>query len=837
MNQEIDTKFEDLCLALIHADTEVEVIQHLKDAGYWDKSSYWRWLGDEEFNYSTVGNQQSRAEQAIIEKLINSIDAKMIASARIAGYLPKNEHAPQKPDTPRSIIDARNMFFGDQLKNMETLSRQITVAATGAKPKEGNGRPCFSIIDDGEGQTPNHMPNTILSLHKGNKDKIKFAQGKFNMGGTGVLEFCGMDNNLQLVVSRRHPNLLPDPAETPNDGDWSFTVIRREDPTTDGKSSRFAYLAPLDGDHQPRRGRPLHFAADTLPLFPEKNQPYARAANWGTLFKLYEYDARRFGTNMMLDGGLLHRTRLLLPEPALPIRFHECRPYRGHTGSYDTAMLGLIEALKRDSENTKSNNVEWYDKLEFDVDGERFTARIYLFKNKNAAESYRRDEGVIFTYNGQCHAVMTKDFFRRKKVKQDYLWHSLLMFVDCSKIGTRAHERLFMNGRDRLRGGGLQAKLEAELEDQLGQHEELRELASVRRKRELAEQPKAMDSMNKVIEDILSRNPTLAILLEQGSRIKNPHKPESASKVDAGFKGKRFPTKFHFRSRAPHHKLIRDAHINSKVRIKFETDAANDYFKRDHQPGQFELYHVANGKREPAINYQQPRLSNGIARMSLSLPEDSKEGDELTFEALVTDPSRVDPFCNTFVLKVRAERSNEPGEHGETDSEADDAGTGKGARGKGQDRKQDSRLNIPNPIPIYEKDWAAQEPVFNKYTAVRIKRPPDAQENEGRYDYFINMDNVHLQTYLRDRPKLAQGMKLRFSVGMTLVALAMIHQERSRNREGRTSEDIPDDKVSVHEHVEQTTCAMAPFLLPMIENVGKLEEEEEYLSESAGESV
>jgi hypothetical protein len=68
----------------------------------------------------------------------------------------------------------------------------------------------------------------------------------------------------------------------------------------------------------------------------------------------------------------------------------------------------------------------------------------------------------LFTYNGQCHAAMTKDFFRRKKVKQDYLWHSLLLIVDCSAISRRAHEKLFMNSRDRLRDGELKAKLEAE---------------------------------------------------------------------------------------------------------------------------------------------------------------------------------------------------------------------------------------------------------------------------------------------------------------------------------------------------------------------------------------
>lgn len=827
---------KDLCLALIEADTEEEVIRLLKKAGYWESSEAWRWLGDEEFNYSSVGNQQSRAEQAIIEKLINSIDAKLIAAARIDGCLPKTEHTPQAPDTPQTIIEARSRFFGDQLKDMESLSRGITVAATGAKPREGNGRPCFSIVDDGEGQTPKKMPDTILSLHKGNKDKIKFVQGKFNMGGTGVLEFCGMDRNLQLVVSRRHPDLLPNPVEHEEDSHWSFTVIRREDPT-DGKSSRFTYLAPLGAEQNSRDGELLHFAADALPLFPETNQAYARDTRWGTLIKLYEYDARRFATGMMFEDGLMYRARLLLPEPALPIRFHECRPYRGHAGSYDTSMLGLIETLQRDLDNPKRDNVEWFDKLQFDVDGEKFTAQIYLFKNKSAADSYRRDEGLVFTYNGQCHAVMTKDFFRRKKVKQDYLWHSLLMLVDCSEISTRAHERLFMNSRDRLRDGELKAKLEAELEDQISRHEELRVIASERRKRELAEQPKASESMAKVIENLLSRNPTLAGLLGQGVRIKNPHKPEGASSGIAGFIGKRFPTKFHFRDHEPTDRLVRDAYLNSHVRITFETDAANDYFKRDDQPGVFELYRVTGEKLEPAVNFQRPRLLNGLAHMSLNLPDDTNEGDEPTFAALVTDPSRVDPFRNTFVLKVKAERKTSSGGSGQRDSSGGDSGSGKGPHGKGQDRTQDSFLDIPEPITVYEKDWSAHDPPFDKFTAIRIKRPPDAQDNENRYDYFINMDNVYLQTYLKTKPKLAPGMKLRFSVGMTLVALAVLHQEQLRRKEARTSEDMPDGNVDVHDRVAQTTCAIAPFLLPMIESVSELDEENEYLSESAGEAA
>lgn len=826
-----------LCIDLVHADTEAEVIDLLRKAGYWDNPDVWRWLGDEEFNYSTVGNQQSRSEQAIIEKLINSIDAKFTGAARVAGCLPKSGNRPQAVDTPVSIKEARERFFGEQLKDLEALSRGIAVTATGAKPREGNGRPSFTIVDDGEGQTPTNMPNTILSLHKGNKDTIKFVQGKFNMGGTGVLEFCGMDRNLQLVVSRRHPELTSDTPANQSDADWGFTVVRREDPT-DGKSSRFTYMAPIGIDENAGKGDVLHFPSESLPIFPEKNKPYVRDAAWGTLIKLYEYDARRFGTNMMVEDGLMFRARLLLPEPALPIRFHECRSYRGDPNrSFDTTMIGLVETLQRDYEHPKRGNVEWFDQLEFVVDGEKFGARIYLFKNKATADAYRKDEGIGFIYNGQCHASMTKDFFRRKKVKQDYLWHSLLMFVDCSQISTRTHEKLFMNGRDRLRDGDLKAKLEAELESQIAEHEELKEIASERRKRELSEQPMASESMAKVIEGLLSKNPTLASLLGQGLRIKNPHKPENAATGVAGFIGKRFPTKFHFKGLETGQELSRDAHVHSRVRVTFETDAVNDYFRRDEQAGEFSLFRVTPDGPKPAENYGRPKLHNGLAHLTLGLPEDADEGDELRFEAVVTDPSRVDPFRNVFVLNVKPEKTTKPGTPGERRSRGTDSGKDKGPKNQGHDQARDSYLDIPEPVRVYERDWEKHDPPFDRFTAMRVKERPDAKEGEEQYDYYINIDNVHIQTYLKSRPKEASGMKLRFSIGMTLVALALFHQEHLRKKGGASSEDMPDDSVDVRERIAQTTSALAPFMLPLIETVSELDDEDDFVSESAGEAA
>jgi hypothetical protein len=239
----------ELLKRLLEANTEADVIAILKEVGYWDDPLAWRFYGDQPENWATVGNQQSRAEQALIEKAMNSIDTKLIAAARIKGVPIHGAGAPQ------SIFEARDLLFGDELKNVEKLSHSITIAATGRRQ-----RPAITIADDGEGQTPSGMPETILSLHKGNKNAIPFVQGKFNMGGSGVLEFCGIDHNVELVVSKRNPKLLPKDAKDA-DRHWSFTIIRREDPSpASPRASRFTYLAPGQADSKGNRAL-LSFAA------------------------------------------------------------------------------------------------------------------------------------------------------------------------------------------------------------------------------------------------------------------------------------------------------------------------------------------------------------------------------------------------------------------------------------------------------------------------------------------------------------------------------------------------------------------------------------------------
>ena len=278
------------------------------------------------------------------------------------------------------------------------------------------------------------------------------------------------------------------------------------------------------------KGTLLTFDAPTMPIFPEKNQAYVREAAWGTLFKLYEYGTRAV-TNMMLEDGLMMKLRLLLPEPALPIRFHECRDYAGHSGSFDTPMAGLIYTLEQDRKNPKRQNVEWFDKFDIDIEGQKFTVRTYLFR-KHTKDETRTRQRITARTKASSLPITAK---RRRCIRRISSAASGSSRTTC---GTRCWcsstapplvcgrtRQLFMANRENLRHGPLKWRLERELEDKLHQHKELEQIAIARRKGELSESPDVSETFEKFVEDMVKKHPLLEQILGPGFRIANPFKP------------------------------------------------------------------------------------------------------------------------------------------------------------------------------------------------------------------------------------------------------------------------------------------------------------------------
>ncbi len=838
----------ELCLSLMRADSEAAVFEVLGAAGLWENKRVWRLYGDRENDFSTIGNQQNRPDAALVEKLVNSVDARLMHECMAHGI------TPESPAAPRTIREAVARFFEEgQLQGSvfsgqvhawpdekrRDVARGITLAATGVKGQDGD--PCLSIADLGEGQTPRKFPDTFLSLEKSNKLRIPFVQGKFNMGGTGVLEFCGR-RNLQFLISRRSPRILNGNFVHPTDDEWGFTVVRREDPSGNRRSSSYTFLAPVGADEVPQKGHVMTFAAEKMPLFPDGAQPYVREAESGTLIKLYDYSLPGHRTHILRKSGLLARLELLLPELALPIRLHECRPgYGGHAGSYETTLTGLSVRL---DEGGRADNIEadFPTSAPFNCAGEPMAATIFAFK-KGKAETYRRTEGIIFTVNGQTHGYLTADFFRRTKVGMSYLADSILVIVDCTEISPRGRELLFMNSRDRLRDGELRKEVVQELEDLLRNQPGLRALRERRRREEIESRIEDSKPLEQILDSLLKHSPTLANLFQFGNRASNPFKTTTTGTQEKPYEGKQYPTYFKFKGRDAGAQLEREGHLHARSRIAFETDAANDYLTRSIDPGNFNLWLVRENGNVAAKDLEfasNTNLQNGIASLSIRFPASCKVGDRLEFIAEVTDATQAEPFINTFAIVIHKEVPPNPDKRpGDRRKPADDK--------SGKERETAGGIELPICKPVPKEEWANQSPPFDQQTALIVKdsgvNASDASGNSAAviYDFFINTDNVHLQRYLKSELKLGEGDRVarkRFELGMMLGGLALIHQERLDRRVNHGDGDGDSaPRESIESQVAQVTKAFAPFLLPMIDALGALDEEQIAASTTSGDAT
>ena len=811
-----------LCMSLMRADTETEVITMLQNAGYWDNPFAWRPVGDDMNNFATIGNQQSEAIAALVEKIVNGVDARLIDACLRGGI------DPEGPEVPQSVRAAVARFFeGKQdptdhdghiaewpSSTATEQGRLLTVSATGHMPSAG--KPSISITDQGEGQTPDSFPYTFMSLHRSNKLRIPFVQGKFNMGGTGALQFCGGDSKVQLIVSRRDPDLLESGASE-RDHHWGFTVVRREPPTQGARSSVFTYLAPADDGAEPQGV--LSFAADEWPIFPEANDTvrdaYARSALYGSLVKLYEYDWQGNKSNIVSSGdGLLRRIDIGLPELALPVRLFECRRgYEGpgyHSGSYATNALGLVARL----DENRSANLEPESPIGgvLALEGRQIKLRVYVFR-PGKAKNYRTGRhGVVFSVNGQMHGAFRDDFFRRRAVGMGYLADSTLVVADCTDIEGQMREDLFMNSRDRLRDTPLERRLETSLEQFLRNEKTLRELQNRRRQAALTDRLNDDKPFADLLQDLLNSNPTLSKLLFQGFRLSAPFPPGggSASSTSAKFEGKRFPTVFRFRGRKDYQPYTRSAYLGSKVRISFETDAEDSYFVRGLDPGTWTVRVKIGSAYVDASNWSTTGPKSGVAHLSIDrLPPDTQAGAQVEYLIEITDPSRIEPFTNRLVLTVQSGSAPSGGNGGR----AKGGNTGKGNTGGG------SLLALPEINEVTEENWGPNG--FNEESALKIVATGLSSEADV-YDFFVNVDNKYLRIAQKESKSEPRLLEKQFAYGLVLVGMAILQDQQHQSRKHPNPDEGEDNGRPVEEAVATTTRALAPVLLPLIEAIGGL---------------
>ena len=229
-------------------------------------------------------------------------------------------------------------------------------------------------------------------------------------------------------------------------------------------------------------------------------------------------------------------------------------------------------------------------------------------------------------------------------------------------------------------------------------------------------------------------------------------------------------------------------------------------------------------------------MTNGLATLTIQLPINCQVGDSIEFEAVVTDPTLLDPFKNAMSINVREEAEPHPGGGGGPRKPPTNA--------TGEDRETPTGITLPKPINVFETEWGNHNPPFDKYTALRIKidEEPTAGTNgngetQDVYDFFINMDNLFLKSELKGTGDEIDLIKARWRYALVLVGLALLHDNAKKAKQQVEEGKEDEANQDIEKKVEHLTRALAPVLLPMIDSLGALEMDSVLATTGSGEAV
>ncbi|MCX6721597.1 MAG: hypothetical protein NTY04_00150, partial [Candidatus Staskawiczbacteria bacterium] len=176
-------KSKSIFLEILKCQTSEEVEKIVKKEKLDEEG--WLFYGGRSNNVGTIDGQMRDADNALMEKITNSIDAILMRRCYEEGIDPRD-----KSVAPKNMAEAIQLFFGgkDKLreKRSEFAKEWLRITAEGKRD-----RPTMTIIDKGEGQQPNNIKNTIVSLNQNIKEKIPFVYGTYNQGGSSPLSFAG----------------------------------------------------------------------------------------------------------------------------------------------------------------------------------------------------------------------------------------------------------------------------------------------------------------------------------------------------------------------------------------------------------------------------------------------------------------------------------------------------------------------------------------------------------------------------------------------------------------------------------------------------------------------
>ena len=716
---------EKLFFDLYNAQTEDDVDKIIAENSEVFKDENWHPLGGDEKYFGIVRGQQSNPIAALVEKVTNSIDALLTRKCYEAGIDPESNEA------PRTMEEAILKFFPEHKNwDMQTFRRKqsekIQVIADGP-PRNTS----VIIYDDGEGQHPEDFENTFLSLVRGNKINIHFVQGKYNMGGSGALVFCGR-KRYQLIASKRYDN----------SGQLGFTLIRQRKIGTSADPKRFSYFEYFKSNGQ----------IPSVDINEFDAKLFGRNFKTGTLIKMYSYQFPSGYAGFAQD--LNQSLNEFLFEPVLPILTVDKKERYPKNKVLELDLYGLKRRLEED----KNVYVDtFFSEVYEDQLFGKAKVTCYVFKpkleNRDVKKSkqiirdrfFRNDMSVMFSVNGQVHGSYSAEFITRT-LKFNLLKDYLLIHIDCTKMKFDFREELFMSDRERLKKGE-EASL---LREYLGKKLRKSQLYEINRKRKESIGLESEDTTEliKSFAKNLPKDSELFKLLqntlkleERKEKKKTPDSKKLKEKTDEKpFNPKSYPTQFKLHRKKDGINVV-SVPLNGEKTIKFDTDVVDDYFDRIENPGDL-LLALLKAKRKDTkggdeqgtkkevshlLNIVKSSPTKGTIKLTLNPTKELQVGDELEIKvSLTTEGEPIEEIIFVKVSEPEAKKEKVP-----------------------KEEENYENIGLPKLEKVKEKDWEMLEAQGIQMNYETVMYPLGA--GDKLETIYINLDS---RVILNHRSKL-----------------------------------------------------------------------------------
>lgn len=583
-------RYKELAEDLIDAKDYKDFIKSIDKYPELKDDNNWVAIGDNENNSGIIENQASNGVDAIIEKITNSIDAKLVKECLKLGINPESD------DAPKDMKDARLKFFN--VKDPNDSNEWLKIADDIAVIMDGSMQyPTISVVDDGEGQYPKDFPKTFMSLNKGGKrGKVKFAHGRYGMGSHGTLSMCLDDNHdmtgYQFILSKRNNEIFK--IENKSDKNLFGMTITRVNIKDSGAT--WEYFAPNNKIIE------IDAKEFTIPVVKVERKPFTS----GTLVKMFNFDlgvgkqTANIGAKNALNSKLFSP---ILPYIIIENRFgyHATANPRvrldGHKVKLDSPTLKNKDGLSINIDRSYHNVDLGGTKGQIDI--QIFTTE-EIFKGDNFGSAiFTKGRPMIFTVKGQVQGSVTYNEFFGKKLKLKNLNNRIFLVVDCDKLSTSTYHNFFKASRDRFDTGTVWTLIQEKIIEFVKEDGKLKALDEKIRRKQMSggsgEASKDIQNLIKYLENKVNLH-DLPVLKNDYFFNSNKKNKESDRCNKDEFKNckksvslERFPSYFEINLKEKDGRKVKSIPIDSSGSISFNTDVNEDYLIRDQDPGEIQV--------------------------------------------------------------------------------------------------------------------------------------------------------------------------------------------------------------------------------------------------------